>query len=228
MSIHKALIIGIVTVTLSACAMEDPNRRAKTGAAVGAVVGAILGHQLDDDKGRFVGAAVGAIAGATVGNYMDKQQQEFERELAEEQRQHALEIERINDDTLKLIVSSEVSFDVDSDRIKPAFQSSLNKLADVLIKYDRTVIHVIGHTDSTGAASYNLDLSKRRAKSVSHFLAHRGVPDDRLRFEGWGETHPRTSNDTESGRQLNRRVEIFVKPIIEGREASAYESPQIL
>ena len=223
----KTSLVAIVTAAiLVACAADDPNRRAKTGAAVGAVVGAVVGHQMDHKSGKLVGAAVGALAGAAVGNYMDNQQRAFDKALEEEQRQHALEIERMQDDTLKLSLDSEVSFDFNKADIKPAFRPSLDKLADVLIKYDRTVVHVVGHTDSIGSDAYNMDLSRRRAQAVGDYLMDRGVPPARVRTEGRGESEPRATNDTEAGRQLNRRVEIYVKPIVEGREQKAYESPR--
>lgn len=219
------LMVPLV-VTLTACATDDPNRRAKGGAAIGAVVGAVVGHQLDHRSGRFVGAAVGALAGAGVGNYMDDQQQAFEQDLAAEQRQHQLAIERMQDDTLKLSLDSEVSFDLNSYGIKPAFEPSLNKLADVLLRYNQTVVHVVGHTDSSGSDSYNQRLSEQRAESVGYYLMDRGVPQGRLRWEGRGEVEPRESNATAAGRQLNRRVEIYVKPIVEGNERRAYEAPR--
>ncbi len=224
----KRLVIGaaLAATLVSGCTTNDPNQRAKAGAAIGAVVGAIAGHQVDHGAGKWVGAAVGALAGAAVGNYMDNQQRAFEQSLAQERQAHQLEIERLKDDTLKLSIDSEVSFDFDSARIKPAFRHSLDKLADVLRKYNRTVVHIVGHTDSTGSAAYNLDLSRRRAEAVADYLASRGVPRDRLRTEGRGESEPRATNATEAGRQLNRRVEIYVKPIIEGQEYRAYESPR--
>jgi outer membrane protein OmpA-like peptidoglycan-associated protein len=157
---------------------------------------------------------------------MDRQQQEFEQVLADEQANHDIEIERLKDDVLKLDLSSEVSFDYNSAALKPAFTTTLQKLSDVIQKYDRTVVHTIGHTDSSGTESYNQDLSERRANSVSSFLSSRGVPYDRLRTEGMGELAPRATNDTEAGRQLNRRVEIYLKPVVEGREQRAFEQPQ--
>lgn len=226
MKTHRHAIIGSALIALTACSADDPYLRTKTGAAVGAVAGAVIGHQIDDDAGKFVGAAVGAIAGGAVGNYVDRQQQEFERELAEEQRQNALEIERLKDDTLKLSVTNEVSFDFNRADVKPAFHTTLDKLGTLLKKYDRTVVHVVGHTDSKGSDSYNRSLSERRAESVGAYLTDSGVPPSRLRTEGRGEHEPRDSNDTEAGRQLNRRVEIFVKPIVEGQERQAWESPQ--
>ena len=212
-------------IALSGCATDDPNRRAKTGAAIGAVTGAVLGHQMDGDKGRFIGAAVGAMAGGAVGNYMDKQQRELEEQLAEEQRRNEIELQRLKDNVLKVNLSSEVSFDVDKADIKPGFYGSLNKLADVVAKYDSTVVHVVGHTDSSGSDRYNQRLSERRALSVRDYLASRGVAASRTRTEGRGESEPRATNATVEGRAQNRRVEIYLKPVVEGRESEAYAPP---
>jgi len=220
------VVLAAGAIVLAGCAQDDPNRRTKTGAAVGAIAGAVLGHQLDGSSGKWVGAAVGALAGGAVGNYMDRQQGDFEQSLASERSANQLEIERLKDDTLKLTVDSEVSFDFNRAEVKPAFSGSLDKLADVLIKYNRTVVHVVGHTDSVGSDSYNQQLSERRAQSVGDYLVSRGVPRDRMRTEGRGEREPRATNATEAGRQLNRRVEIFVKPIVEGQEQRAYEPPR--
>jgi outer membrane protein OmpA-like peptidoglycan-associated protein len=218
--------LGLTAVlALGGCATDDPHQRAKVGAAVGAVAGAVLGHQLDDSSGRWVGAAVGALAGGAVGNYMDTQQREFETELERERQANELEIERLRDDTLKLTLDSEVSFDFAKADIKPAFRSSLDKLAALIIKYNRTVVHVVGHTDSIGSELYNQQLSERRAQAVADYLVDYGVPRDRLRTEGRGEGEPRATNETEAGRQLNRRVELFIKPVVEGEEERAYESP---
>jgi len=226
MKIEAGVISMLVLIAgVTGCATDDPNRRAKTGAAIGAVAGAVLGHQISHGSGKWVGAAVGALAGGGVGHYMDNQQKDFEQALREEQQQNQLEIERLKDDTLKLSLDSEVSFGFDRSDIKSAFEPSLDKLADVLIKYDRTVVHVVGHTDSTGADDYNWRLSEQRAENVVAYLEQRGVPYDRLLSEGRGETEPRATNETEAGRQLNRRVEIYVKPVVEGQEQRAYESP---
>ncbi len=228
MQSQKFILAATLTCALAlvGCATnDDPHQQAKVGAAVGAIAGAVLGHQLDDDSGRYVGAAVGALAGGAVGHYMDEQQRAFEEELAREQEANALEIERLRDETLKLTVDSEVSFDFARADIKPAFYPSLEKLAALLVKYDRTVVHVVGHTDNVGSDSYNDELSRRRAEAVADYLADYGVPLNRLRTEGRGEREPRDSNATAAGRQLNRRVELFVKPIVEGQERRAYESP---
>lgn len=212
---NRTLLTGSVILSaalLTACATDDPNRRAKTGAAIGAIAGAVLGHQTDSSHGREVGAVVGAVAGAAIGDYMDDQQKEFEDQLAQEQRNKEIEIERLADDTLKLNLNSEVSFDVDSYSIKPSFQDPLNKLADVIRKYDRTDVTVAGHTDSSGSDSYNQRLSENRAQAVASYFASRGITPGRLTTVGYGESQPRADNGTASGRQLNRRVEILLRP----------------
>jgi outer membrane protein OmpA-like peptidoglycan-associated protein len=223
MNLRNPLLAIGIAVAIAGCAADDPNRRAKTGAAIGAVTGAVLGHQAHSEKGRYWGAVAGALAGAAVGNYMDNQQREFEAALAEETRRHDLEIQRLQDDSLKIDVSSEVSFDFARAELKPAFIPTLDKVAGLIQKYDRTVVHVIGHTDSIGSDAYNQRLSEQRAERVVQYFSSRGIPWQRLSTEGRGEREPRASNDTEAGRQLNRRVEILIKPVVEGQEQRAYE-----
>ncbi len=214
------------TILLAGCTdPTDPYRKTKTGAMVGAVAGAVIGHQINHKRGAYVGAALGALAGGGVGYYMDRQQQELEERLAREQAAHELEIQRMKDDSLKLTLDSEVSFDFDSAEIKHGFQRTLDKLADVIQKYDKTVVHVVGHTDNVGSAAYNLRLSQRRAEAVGRYLRAHGVAPGRIHTEGRGESEPRASNSTEAGRQLNRRVEIFLKPVVEGAEERAHEPP---
>ncbi|MDJ0807898.1 MAG: OmpA family protein [Gammaproteobacteria bacterium] len=222
-----SVLTAVVGLTLSACATDDPDAQAKTGALVGSLAGAAASHQLeDDDKAELIGAAAGALAGAMVGSYMDKQQQELEQSLLEEQRKRQVEIERLEDDTLKLYLQNEVFFDFDSAVIKDPAEPILHKVAKHLIQYTQTAVHVIGHTDSVGAREYNLHLSERRASSVATQLNRQGVTATRIRIEGRGENEPRDSATTEAAKHRNRRVEIFVRPIVEGKEDLAYESPR--
>jgi len=214
----KILIATVVAASLTACATDDPNKRAKYGAAAGAVAGAILGHSIENNKeGLLIGTAVGAAAGAGIGHYMDNQQQEMEAALAAEQANHDIEIRRLQDESLKIDIASEVSFDFGSAGLKSAFMPTLQKVAGVLQRYPNTTIHVVGHTDSVGSESYNMTLSHHRAESVVDYFASQGVGSNRLVASGRGESQPRATNDTEAGRQLNRRVEIYVKPIAQGQ-----------
>ncbi|SFK30616.1 OmpA family protein [Methylophaga sulfidovorans] len=222
----KIVLVSLIAAALSGCAADDPNQKTKTGAAIGAAAGALLGYAVDDGAGGVLaGAAVGALAGGGVGHYMDKQKQEMDAALADERARNELKIQQLENETLKIDIASEVSFDFDSAGLKPAFMPTLNKVADILQRYPNTIIHVVGYTDSVGSESYNMKLSERRAQSVVDYLSSRGVSSSRLYAIGKGESDPRASNDTEAGRQLNRRVELFVKPVIEGQESEAYQTP---
>lgn len=218
------ILSGFVLLTfafgLFGCATNTTNEKTKQGAGIGALVGAaagaIIGYQNDHSggalRGALIGGAAGGALGAGAGAYMDKQQTEFEQQLAAEQAQHEIEIERQKNEILKLTMNSEVSFDFNSARIKSTFYSPLNKMADIMKRYPRTQIVIVGHTDSTGSEQYNLDLSHRRAISVADYLVMRGVAKERLGTEGHGEAEPIASNDTAEGRAQNRRVEVFVVP----------------
>lgn len=225
MNIIKTTVIATAALVAVGCATDDPNRRAKAGAAIGALAGGVLGNQTSSKNGKYVGAAVGALTGAAVGNYMDKQQRRMEQRLAQEQANQEITVTRIDEETLKVNVSSEVSFDVNQASIKSNFRDSLNKVADVVAEYDKTAIHVIGHTDSTGSQSYNQQLSEKRAGSVARYLSQNGVQRDRMRMAGRGEELPVANNSSSAGRSQNRRVEIYLKPIVEGRENDAFRSP---
>lgn len=221
----KFLVAGLVAALTVGCAADDPHKRAKTGAVIGGIAGAVIGNQSSSKNGKVVGAAVGALTGAAVGNYMDKQQRKLERQLAAEQRANEIQLTRINEDTIRLDVSSEASFAVNSASIQSGFRDSLNKMASIIGEYDKTAVHVIGHTDSTGSASYNQQLSEKRANSVTRYLGSTGVDRTRLRPAGRGENQPVASNKNSAGRSENRRVEIYLKAVVEGRESAAWRPP---
>jgi outer membrane protein OmpA-like peptidoglycan-associated protein len=225
MQMRKQVIWSVAMamgVSLAGCATtpNDPNKNTKqgaaTGAAAGAVLGAIIGYQNNRGSGAVTGALVGAAAGgalgAGVGVYMDKQQAEFEQQLASERQAHQVEVERLKNENLKITMNSEVSFDFGSAAIKPAFDRTLDKVADILKRYPRTTIRVIGHTDNVGSDAYNRRLSEDRANAVAWYLEDAGLNPQRVVAEGRGESQPRASNDTEAGRQLNRRVEMLIVP----------------
>jgi outer membrane protein OmpA-like peptidoglycan-associated protein len=204
-----ALLAGCTT---HADGTQSVNKTA-VGATVGAVAGGVLGNRLDKDKrgrGTVIGAVAGAAAGAGIGYMMDRQEAELREQLASERAQHAVEIERVRDDLLKLTLADEVSFDVNSATVKPAFRPSLGRVAQVLQRYESQVT-VVGHTDSTGAESYNQQLSERRAQAVLDELVRQGVSYPRLSALGRGEYEPRADNATPAGRAQNRRVEILLQ-----------------
>ena len=225
MRYFKIAAMATAIALTTACAADDPHKRAKTGAAIGALAGAVVGHQINDDNGRFAGAAIGALTGAAVGNYMDKQQRQLERELAAERQNNDIRLVRIDEETLKLELDSESTFSVNSASVKSGFRNSLSKVSGIISEYGQTAVHVVGHTDSTGSSSYNQKLSEKRASSVGSHLSSGGVLRDRMRLSGRGENYPVADNSTSRGRAKNRRVEIYIKPIVEGRENDAFRSP---
>ena len=216
------LMVVAVGLGLAGCASnpDDPNRHTKEkaamGAAIGAIAGAVIGHQTDRSggalRGALIGGAAGGVLGAGAGRYMDNQEAEFKRVLAEERRANQIEIERLQNENLKITMNSEVSFAYNSAQLTPAFHSSLDKVADILARYPRTTIKITGHTDSRGSAEYNQQLSVKRAEAVAWYISDRGVDSRRVVTDGRGELQPRASNDSEAGRQLNRRVEMMIIP----------------
>lgn len=220
-----AVLSGVLLV---GCAADDPYRSTKTGAVIGGIAGAIIGNQSSRSSNRYLGAAVGALAGAAVGNYMDRQRQALERELADEQARDELRITEMEGNALRIGIASDVTFEFDSSELRTGSRDTYNRIAAVLADYDQTIIHVIGHTDGTGSASYNQGLSERRAESVALHMRSRGLDGDRLVIEGRGLREPIASNDSAEGRRQNRRVDIVLKPIVEGEERKAYEAPPYL
>ncbi len=168
---------------------------------------------------------MGALAGGLVGNYMGEQQRAMEEALVDDRARHDFEIHRLEDASLRISVPADVCFDFDSADIKPEFHSALARIARVMVEFERTVIHVVGHTDSIGSAAYNFELSERRVFNLGSYILAQGVGADRLLTEGRGETEPRASNEMEQGRRLNRRMEIVVRPIVEGEEWRARQPP---
>ena len=203
----------IVAMLLPATAFANPNTRDKTrnGAIIGGVAGAIVGGVLGNNRGSgngrrgaVIGGAVGAATGAIVGVMMDRQ----ERELRQIE---GVNVSRIDEDELQVTVRNEVLFDVNSSALRGTSRSALEEMADVFQKYQDTTIVVEGHTDSTGTNSYNQRLSERRAGSVERYLQNLGVRSSRIDAIGLGESQPRASNSSASGRQSNRRVEIHIR-----------------
>ena len=228
---NRVLRHGIVMVCglalLTGCA-DDPYQKTKIGAAVGALVGAGAGAAIDSKnrgRGAAIGAAVGVLAGGGVGLYMDKQKKAIEEALSKELANHDVELRKLPDNSIEVDLKSEASFASGSSDVKPSFSTALAKLGGVVKQYDSTMVHVIGHTDSQGSDSFNKQLSERRALAVAGALTAAGVDSSRVRAEGRGEAQPEASNTTAAGRSENRRVEIYLKPVVEGKEQEALQTP---
>ncbi|MGM7446936.1 UNVERIFIED_ORG: outer membrane protein OmpA-like peptidoglycan-associated protein [Idiomarina abyssalis] len=204
----KKLVLTMMFSSLALVGCANMSNTQK-GASIGAVTGALLGKGTGDhDKSRYVwGAAVGALAGGAIGSYMDKQEEEFREELADSG------VKVIRDgDNLRLQLPSNITFATGSANISQSFNPVLDDVARVLKKYEKTTMLIEGHTDSTGSAEYNQQLSLNRANAVRNNLVGNGVDSRRVTTEGYGESMPVADNDTESGRQLNRRVELRIVP----------------
>ena len=185
------------------------------GAASGAVIGAIA-YKQNRSRGAVIGAIGGGIAGGAVGAYMDKQKQDLEKAMAQEIQAGQARIDKMPNDVLRITMTNQTAFDTDSTTIKSGFHSTMDKLADVVVRYGKTTLTVVGHTDNVGSNDYNQKLSERRSRSVAEYLESRRVNGMRLALAGKGETQPIASNANESGRQQNRRVEIYVEPVVQG------------
>ncbi len=220
MKFKKTLLaVSMAGLLTTGCSLSE-NARTAIGAGVGAVAGAVIGHQVNDKNGRYVGAVLGALAGGAIGKYMDSQQQRLEKALASS----GITVTRVDKNTIKLNVPNSLTFAVNKSRLNSGAHGSLNSIAAVVNKYNKTAIHVLGFADSDGDSNYNLDLSKRRSESAGNYLASQGVVAGRIVATGYGETHPVASNSTRDGKAQNRRVEIYIKAIEKGNEQAAYAS----
>ncbi len=208
------LLCMIFALALSGCATDTQQKKGRVvGAALGTVVGAGVGYAIGGGKGAAIGAGsgllVGGLTGDRIGKYMDNQEAEMRQALAEVE---SASIQR-EQDILAITFKSDFSFGFDSAIIKPGAEDEIARVAEVLIKYPQTNISIEGHTDSKGTEEYNMDLSRRRAEAVKDSLISRGISSSRLQTIGFGESKPVATNDTEAGRQQNRRVRIVIAPI---------------
>jgi outer membrane protein OmpA-like peptidoglycan-associated protein len=188
----------------------------ETGAIIGAVGGAVVGavaYKKNRTAGAIVGAVGGGLAGGAVGAYMDSQKKDLEKNLHKEIQAGSARVDKMPNNVVRITMTSQTAFDTNSTTIKPGFYTTMDKVADVVIRYGKTTLTVVGHTDNKGTAEYNQKLSEQRALSVAQYLESKDVNPVRLATLGKGETDPIASNDSESGRQANRRVEIYVEPV---------------
>lgn len=199
------LALAAATIAASGCAsMNNKERGAVIGAGAGAAVGGVIGNNTGSTaRGAIIGAVVGGAAGAIIGHQMDQQAKEIDQTVP------GAKVERVGEG-IEVTFDSGLLFDFDSDRIRPDAAANLNNLAASLNKFGNSNIMIVGHTDAVGDDAYNMGLSNRRANSASAYLQSRGVPASRITTAGRGETEPVASNDTEAGRQQNRRVEIAI------------------
>lgn len=208
----SAMAFGLSACTDPAAPTNDPNQRTKEGALIGGILGATAGALSSGDsgerrRGALIGGLVGAGVGAAVGYNLDQQAAELRRDFGNGR------IQIINNgDHLVVRMPQDILFAVDSASVSPSLQGDLRVLAGSLQKYPGSTVQVVGHTDNTGAAAYNQDLSERRASAVASSLIGAGVSAGRIRTVGAGENQPIASNLTAEGRAQNRRVDITIRP----------------
>jgi len=209
-----AAIVALGGTGLSGCAqLNQTERGAIIGAAGGAAVGALIGKQVGSTAtGAIIGAAVGGTAGAVIGRQMDQQAAELAAQIP------GATVQRVGEG-IALTFESGLLFPFDSSDLLPAGQENLRNLAESLREYPDTEVLIVGHTDSRGSDQYNQGLSERRANSAADVLASFGVPRDRIRTAGRGESEPIATNETEPGMQENRRVEVAIFASEEYRES---------
>jgi len=197
------LAAAVSVITITSCATKSQTG-AVVGAAGGAVVGGVVGHAAGSTAaGVIIGAAAGGIVGGIIGAEMDKQAKELKQNIP------GATVERVGEG-ITVTFASGLLYDFDSDVIRPQSASNLRALAASLHKYPGSDLLIVGHTDQVGSATYNQGLSERRAAAAANYLVAQGVRRTRIGTRGMGESEPLAGNDTELGRQRNRRVEVAI------------------
>ena len=196
----------VTSLALSGCAsMNNTQRGAAAGAGAGGAIGAVIGHNTGNTaRGAIIGAVLGGAAGAVIGHQMDRQAEDLNRDLGQN-----AEVSRVGEG-IAVTFASGILFPFNSSDVLPAGRENLRQLAQSLQRYPGTEVLIVGHTDNVGSDAYNLDLSNRRAMSAKSYLVQMGIPAERIRTAGRGESEPIASNETDAGRQQNRRVEVAI------------------
>ena len=197
-------------LALSGCT-TDPNtgqqrlNKAAIGTLAGAAGGAAISKATGGDKtGRD--AAIGAALGAGVGYYMERQAKQLEQQMAGT----GVTVTPNANGNIDLVMPGNITFAFDSASLNPSFRPTLDKLAATMNEYNQNTVTIAGHTDSVGNPSYNMNLSRDRANSVRNYLVSRGVASNRINVVAYGQTRPIADNNSDYGRQQNRRVELTV------------------
>jgi outer membrane protein OmpA-like peptidoglycan-associated protein len=207
------ILAAVSALALSACVDQSApmGTRTSQGATLGGIAGAVVGAATASDgnevRGALIGGALGAGAGAAMGSALDRQAADLRSTLPS-----YITVSN-NGQFLVVNMPQDLLFETNSAALRPELRRDLQAIAGSISRFPDTRIEVIGHTDNTGSAALNQDLSQRRAASVANVLRDSGVPPARLTSFGRGEEQPVASNLTIEGRALNRRVEIIIRPI---------------
>jgi outer membrane protein OmpA-like peptidoglycan-associated protein len=195
------LIVLAASVILAGCAgMNRQQKGALGGAAAGAAAGALVS---DNIWGVLIGAAIGGAAGNAIGKHMDEQARDLEQAVP------SAEVNRVGEG-INMTFASGLMFPLNSATLQDSYKDDLRAAASVFAKYDDTNLLVEGHTDDSGADSYNMNLSRQRAQTVADFLAAQGIASNRIVTKAFGESQPKYANDSDANRSKNRRVELAI------------------
>lgn len=221
---NRVLALSLAAVTLlSGCTTfdaytgEEKTTNTAKGAGIGAGAAMVLSYLANKDKNSserkkrlLRDAGIGAIVGGGAGYYMDTQEAKLRQQL----RNSGVSIVR-EGDNINLIMPGNITFPSNGSSLMAGFYDVLDSVALVLEEFEKTTIIVAGYTDSVGSDAYNQQLSESRANAVAAYLKSRKVNAARFDTVGFGEKHPIADNNTETGRSLNRRVELSLIPIVE-------------
>lgn len=214
-TVFAVSLLVLSSLLIQGCSTIDPytgekkTSTAAKGTGLGALSGAVAGVLIGDNRrSALIGAGIGALAGGGIGYYMDTQEARLRQEL----QASGVSVTR-QGDSIILNMPGNITFKTDASAISADFYPVLNSVAKVINEYEKTYVDIYGHTDSTGSASHNMQLSQRRADSVSSYLQTRQVLPSRILTKGMGQDYPIASNSTPEGRSQNRRVEIKLSPI---------------
>lgn len=205
----SALLAFSTTPSSAQTKKKTPIKKSQKGAVIGAGSGAVIGGIIGKNKnntaiGAIIGATVGGAAGAVIGDIMDKKAEKLKEDLGDKAR-----VERVGEG-VKLTMGSSLLFDFGSSVLLPETMKSLKSVAETLKQDTQIELLIEGNTDSIGSLAANKRLSEMRANSVGNFLIAEGIASNRIKVVGMGETNPIATNNTEAGRQQNRRVEMGI------------------
>lgn len=201
---HRSLsIILLLLVVFHSFSCNNTARGLAIGAVAGGIAGVLIADGKNNARGILIGAAIGGLAGSIIGSYMDKHAKKLREKVKN------AEVERVGESIL-VTFDSGLLFDVDSYKLRASTKKNLAEMAATINEYKQTDLIVMGHTDNTGTNEHNQELSEQRAMAVANFLKQKGVAAGRFTTKGFGETKPKADNNSNSGRQANRRVEIAI------------------
>jgi outer membrane protein OmpA-like peptidoglycan-associated protein len=203
-ALRNGLLVVTALTSVSCAAWSNKAKGGVIGAGAGAVAGGVVGNNTGSTaRGAIIGAIVGGAAGVVIGHQMDQQAKSLKLSIP------GATIERVGEGMVVTFASG-LLYDFDSDAIRPEAATNLRNLASSLKEYPNTELLIVGHTDALGSTSYNQDLSARRANAASWYLSQQGVGSVRMHASGRGELEALASNETEAGRQTNRRIEVAI------------------